>query len=788
MQDMALGASDSKSGDTLVAVIGHAGSGKSSLINAIVGKDVAKIGSEYGSCTVDVAEYPYTLPNGHKLIFVDTPGFDGYVSGGTTPSTTDILEMIEKVASTRAVSFSYFIIVQSMRDDDTMSDLKEGLPKRTFERIAGDAKFAILTTHWDLIYADEGEELDEVKALEEESRLSGEGTFLDYLCTKYGESVSFHRSGMPLPGGDPVPKYTTPKGLIYQLFDVLQSPKSETTNRKSLSSLAPLVIQPNQTAPLEQPKKLSSDDGGTDDLARKLEARMKQLEGITSKLIEHHTFIETLRASSDDSFLKEEYTKLSEELNGVRAEKDRLARELTEAHASSAHTATILQRLAAQRDNLIFHKQGLETELETARGDYATLFAERDGLLAGNRELEGKLGDAVSAAQGHSSELETTRRECEALRSHDQQVTHDLLEANNELKRYRNLAEDWKAERAKLETGLEELRAGKEKVEVVVRQVEKEVVDLKGERDGLVEKASKLTEQLRSVSGELEKTKKEKTGLLSINKKLTREVADQRREQASLKAKTGELERKSNDLEGKKRELETAKEEAEKLKQEQMAANTPALRARIDKLSNDLTTANTRRITAESELKKAQEEIVRLKGESEAAKRRAREEELLRAPTPGQAPRPGSRAAFGPGPRSSPQQRRGYDQMAPQSAPYPPPNTGPPPSHGTMSPLSVSMGLGGIGFGLGLGTPPPENSNGGYGDQTPTAGGAPQPYGQGSNVAPPTPYYPGSNPYGFSDSATPYPPPEPSTPWSVLGGASMFMPTPVHYPPIHPSD
>ncbi|KAF5325808.1 hypothetical protein D9611_000939 [Ephemerocybe angulata] len=777
MQDMALGASDSKSGDTLVAVIGQAGSGKSSLINAIIGENVAKVGADFTSCTEGVAEYPYVLPNGHKIILVDTPGFDGYHPGGSTLSTVDILEMVQKVASTRDVSFSYIIIVQSVRDDDLTKDL-EGRPKRLFEAIAPGAKLAIVTTQWDSLSTHEDEGLDEEKALEEENRLSGEGSFLDCLRTKYGDRVSFHRSGQAAHGGDPVPRYTTPRGLIFQLFNVMQSPKSE-TNRRTLPSLTPLVLQPNQPVPLEHPKKPSSDDGGTDDLARKLQARMTQLEGITSKLIEHHTFIETLRLSSNDSFLKEEYTRQTEELNVVRAEKDRLARELAEAHASSTHTATILEKLAAQRDNLIFHKQGLETDLEAARGDYATLFAERDGLLAGNRELAGKLDDAVSAAQGRTSELETTRQECGALRSHDQQVTHDLLEANNELERYRKLAEDWKAERAKLETGLEELRVGKEKVEDVTRQVEKEVVDLKGERDGLVEKASKLTEQLRSVSGELEKTKKEKTGLLSINKKLTREVADQRREQASLKAKTGELERKSNDLEGKKRELETAKEEAEKLKQEQMAANTPALRARIDKLSNDLTTATTRRISAESELKKAQEEIVRLKGEGEAAKRRAREEELLRAPTPGQAPRPRSRAAFGPGPRSSPQQRRGYDQMA-SSSPYPPQNTGPPPSHNLMSPLS--------GFGLGLGTPPPEHSNGGYENQTPTSGGAPQPYGQGPNVTPPTPYYPGSNPYGFPDSATPYPPPDPSTPWSVLGGASMFMPTPVHYPPIHPSD
>ncbi|KAJ3512931.1 hypothetical protein NMY22_g15188 [Coprinellus aureogranulatus] len=73
---------DSWRGGDIVRVIGPTGSGKSSLINEIVGGEVAVVGHGLSTCTQELKAYSYTLPPdfpnhaGQTVLLVDTPGFD----------------------------------------------------------------------------------------------------------------------------------------------------------------------------------------------------------------------------------------------------------------------------------------------------------------------------------------------------------------------------------------------------------------------------------------------------------------------------------------------------------------------------------------------------------------------------------------------------------------------------------------------------------------------------------------------------------------------------------------
>ncbi|EAU89188.2 hypothetical protein CC1G_08595 [Coprinopsis cinerea okayama7 len=73
----------------VVLVTGPAGSGKSTLINSIVGSDIMPVGKGLSLCTRDVKESDVVNISGHQVIFVDTPGFDN-----NTMSDKDVLKKI----------------------------------------------------------------------------------------------------------------------------------------------------------------------------------------------------------------------------------------------------------------------------------------------------------------------------------------------------------------------------------------------------------------------------------------------------------------------------------------------------------------------------------------------------------------------------------------------------------------------------------------------------------------------------------------------------------------------
>ncbi|KAH6911890.1 hypothetical protein BKA70DRAFT_1422603 [Coprinopsis sp. MPI-PUGE-AT-0042] len=77
----------------LIAVMGATGSGKSSFVNAIVGKDVAGVGDGLESLTAEVAQYPYTHKNHTEVRVVDAPGFNDFKADGSK-SDQKVLHMI----------------------------------------------------------------------------------------------------------------------------------------------------------------------------------------------------------------------------------------------------------------------------------------------------------------------------------------------------------------------------------------------------------------------------------------------------------------------------------------------------------------------------------------------------------------------------------------------------------------------------------------------------------------------------------------------------------------------
>ncbi|RDB17360.1 GTPase IMAP family member 4 [Hypsizygus marmoreus] len=70
---------DPRESDLVVVVLGQTGAGKSTFINAVVGKTVASVGHELKSETQEVQhiflEHPTVSPN-HRVVLLDTPGFN----------------------------------------------------------------------------------------------------------------------------------------------------------------------------------------------------------------------------------------------------------------------------------------------------------------------------------------------------------------------------------------------------------------------------------------------------------------------------------------------------------------------------------------------------------------------------------------------------------------------------------------------------------------------------------------------------------------------------------------
>jgi len=144
--------------DIIIAVMGPAGSGKSTFINIITGLETANVGHDLGLCTKEVEKFRHSLPGlaYGDLVFVDTPGFD-YMS----KSDLEVLKMVDNwLKSTygkdmKLSGLLYFHRISDIRLAGTslkyIGMFEELCGKKTLQNVI------LTTTMWDDVDQETGE-------------------------------------------------------------------------------------------------------------------------------------------------------------------------------------------------------------------------------------------------------------------------------------------------------------------------------------------------------------------------------------------------------------------------------------------------------------------------------------------------------------------------------------------------------------------------------------------------------------------------------------------------------
>jgi len=152
--------------DTIIALMGPTGAGKSTFINVATKQDGKTIGHKLKSCTSEIRAVRYFHPQRKDapIVFVDTPGFDD-----THKSDTEILKIIadwlEKTYNNKN-KLAGIIYLHRISDNRMAGTPLKNL--RMFANLCGDdaTKNVILaTTMWELFQGDEGDR--RVKQLQE---------------------------------------------------------------------------------------------------------------------------------------------------------------------------------------------------------------------------------------------------------------------------------------------------------------------------------------------------------------------------------------------------------------------------------------------------------------------------------------------------------------------------------------------------------------------------------------------------------------------------------------------
>ncbi|KXJ96522.1 P-loop containing nucleoside triphosphate hydrolase protein [Microdochium bolleyi] len=140
--------------DALVAVMGMTGSGKTTFISKVTGRNDLKIGHDLTSCTRDI-QVVETKINSRVVRFVDTPGFSD-----THLSDTEVLQMIADYLATaykQGVKLSGIIYLHPISDTRVTHHSTKNL--EMFRYLTGEKNLknvVLATSMWDKVTEEEG--------------------------------------------------------------------------------------------------------------------------------------------------------------------------------------------------------------------------------------------------------------------------------------------------------------------------------------------------------------------------------------------------------------------------------------------------------------------------------------------------------------------------------------------------------------------------------------------------------------------------------------------------------
>ncbi|MCJ1353369.1 MAG: gTPase, IMAP member 8 [Icmadophila ericetorum] len=145
---------------SMVLVMGVTGSGKSFLINKLVGKDVVRESANMDSCMYYAMRRRLDPARPNQVLLVDTPGFDD-----THRSESEILEQIAKaLAAQYALGMVLKGIIYLHRNNDIRMQGSSMKALQIFKKLVGDEAFknvVLATTRWDLVGEDIGSEREQ---------------------------------------------------------------------------------------------------------------------------------------------------------------------------------------------------------------------------------------------------------------------------------------------------------------------------------------------------------------------------------------------------------------------------------------------------------------------------------------------------------------------------------------------------------------------------------------------------------------------------------------------------